>query len=57
MNTVNDQILENVTVHMESADGFEVIKYVAAPSLPYDKPGISYTLVRLPDDEVQGKHL
>jgi len=53
VNTVNDQILENVTVHMESADGFEVIKYVAAPSLPYDKPGISYTLVRLPDDEVQ----
>lgn len=39
---------------MESADDFEVISYVPAPSLPYDKPGITYTLVRLPDDPTQG---
>lgn len=51
-----DQILENVSVQMESADGFEVIKYVPAASLPCDKPSISYTLVRLPDDPVQGEN-
>ena len=39
---------------MESGDGFEVIKYIPASILPYDKPGITYTLVRLPGDEVQG---
>ncbi len=53
-NTLNDQVLENVTVHMESPDDFEIINYVPAPSLPYDKPGITYTLVRLPDDPIQG---
>ncbi|KAK2173712.1 hypothetical protein NP493_854g00017 [Ridgeia piscesae] len=52
-NTLNDQVLENVTVHMESTEDFEVINYVPAPSLPYDKPGITYTLVRLPDDPTQ----
>jgi coatomer protein complex subunit gamma len=49
-NTLNDQILENVTVHMENSEGFEVIRYVPAPSLPYGKPGTTYTLVHLPDD-------
>lgn len=50
INTLNDQVLENVTVQMESADGFEVVRYVPAPKLPYDQPGTCYTLVSLPDD-------
>ena len=54
-NTLNDQVLEDVTVQMESVDGFEVIKYIPAPSLPCDKPGTTYTLVRLPDDPTQGR--
>ncbi|ESO90558.1 hypothetical protein LOTGIDRAFT_191967 [Lottia gigantea] len=49
-NTLNDQVLENVTVHMEGGDGFEVMKYVKCASLPYDKPGITYTLIRLPEE-------
>ena len=53
-NTLNDQVLEKVTVQMEpNEEGFEVIKYVAAPSLPYEKPGTTYTVVRLPDDPTQ----
>ena len=43
-------MLENVTVHMENADDFEVIRYVPVAQLPYDQPGTCYTLVRLPDD-------
>ena len=56
-NTLNDQILENVTVQMETADGFEVIKYIPCPSLPYDKPGACYTVCSLPEDPVSGEHI
>lgn len=52
-NTLNDQVLENVTVHMDPAEGFDVMKYVPCPSLPYNKPGTTYTMVRLPDDPTQ----
>ena len=53
-NTLNDQVLENVTVQMETSDGFDIVRYVPAAKLAYDQPGICYTLVRLPDDPVQG---
>ena len=56
-NTLNDQILENVTVQMETADGFEVIKYIPCPSLPYDKPGACYTVCSLPEDPVSGGYI
>ncbi|CAG2194926.1 coatomer subunit gamma-2-like [Mytilus edulis] len=52
-NTLNDQVLENVTVHMDPAEGFDVMKYVQCPSLPYNKPGTTYTMVRLPEDPTQ----
>ncbi|KAK7102060.1 coatomer subunit gamma-2-like [Littorina saxatilis] len=49
-NTLNDQVLDRVTVDMEAADGFEVVKQIPCPSLPYNKPGSTYTLVHLPED-------
>ncbi|XP_052780157.1 coatomer subunit gamma-2-like [Mya arenaria] len=49
-NTLNDQVLEKVVVHMENTDEFEVLKYIPCPSLPYDTPGTTYTLARLPED-------
>ncbi|KAM5255238.1 coatomer subunit gamma-2 isoform 1-T1 [Ctenodactylus gundi] len=50
-NTLNDQLLEKVTVQMEPADSYEVLCCVPAPSLTYNQPGICYTLVRLPDED------
>ncbi|XP_029471888.1 coatomer subunit gamma-2 [Rhinatrema bivittatum] len=50
-NTLNDQLLERVTVQMEASDAYEVIQCVAAPSLSYNQPGMCYTLVRLPEDD------
>ena len=55
-NTLNDQILENVTVQLESADGFEVLRCLPAPSLPYDKPGTAYTVVGMPEDPTVGMY-
>ena len=53
-NTLNDQVLEKVTVQMEPSEGFEVLKCIPCPSLPYDTPGITYTLVRMPEDNTLG---
>lgn len=49
-NTLDDQVLERVTVDMEAGEGFEVVKQVACTSLPYNKPGSTYTLMRLPEE-------
>ena len=57
-NTLNDQILENVRVDMEPSDGeFEVAHYIPCPSLPYNQPGTTYTLIKLPDDASSGTHV
>ncbi|KAK7814085.1 hypothetical protein U0070_020944, partial [Myodes glareolus] len=50
-NTLNDQLLEKVTVQMEPSDSYEVLCCIPAPSLTYNQPGICYTLVRLPDED------
>ncbi|TKC47458.1 hypothetical protein EI555_010111, partial [Monodon monoceros] len=50
-NTLNDQLLEKVTVQVEPSDSYEVLCCIPVPSLPYNQPGICYTLVRLPDDD------
>ncbi|KAH0630154.1 hypothetical protein JD844_012830 [Phrynosoma platyrhinos] len=50
-NTLNDQILENVTVQMEPTEGYEVIGYIPAKSLLYNQPGTCYTLVALPEED------
>ncbi|CAH2275472.1 coatomer subunit gamma-2 [Pelobates cultripes] len=50
-NTLNDQLLEKVTVQLEPSEAFEVTHYVPAQSLPYNQPGMCYTLVKLPEDE------
>ena len=53
-NTLNDQILEKVTVHMDPSEGFDVLKCIPCASLPYDTPGTTYTLVRMPEDPTLG---
>jgi len=35
---------------MDPAEGFEVSKTIVCPSLAYNKPGTTYTLVRLPQE-------
>ncbi|NXI89451.1 COPG2 protein, partial [Psophia crepitans] len=50
-NTLNDQLLERVTVQMEPSDAYDVICCIAAPSLAYNQPGMCYTLVQIPQDD------
>lgn len=49
-NTLNDQILENVTVHTEAPEGFQVLCQVPYPKLSYNSMGSTYTMLALPDD-------
>ncbi|XP_051468171.1 coatomer subunit gamma-2 isoform X1 [Apus apus] len=50
-NTLNDQLLERVTVQMEPSDAYDVICCLPAPSLAYNQPGMCYTLVQIPQDD------
>lgn len=49
-NTLNDQILENVQVEVEPAEGFELLCNVPCSKLPYNVTGTTYACLRLPDD-------
>ncbi|XP_067861280.1 coatomer subunit gamma-2 [Heptranchias perlo] len=50
-NTLNDQLLQKVTVQMEPSDAYDVVCCVAAPALHFNQPGSCYTLVLLPEDD------
>ncbi|XP_051889479.1 coatomer subunit gamma-2 isoform X3 [Pristis pectinata] len=49
-NTLNDQLLEKVTIEMEPSDSYDVVCYVPVPALHFNQPGSCYTLVLLPED-------
>jgi len=49
LNTLNDQLLENVKVEVEGED-YTVLGHIPCPSLPYNEPGTSYTLLELPEE-------
>ncbi|XP_072418986.1 coatomer subunit gamma-2 [Chiloscyllium punctatum] len=50
-NTLNDQLLEKVTVQMEPSDAYDMVCSVAAPALHFNQPSSCYTLVMLPKDD------
>lgn len=52
-NTLNDQLLEKVSIKMETSDGYEVISYKPCPKLAYNHPGVAYALVKIPEDPTQ----
>lgn len=53
LNTLNDQLLENLTIRVETSDAYEIISYKACASLPYNVLGRAYTLVKIPEDPTQ----
>lgn len=53
LNTLNDQLLENLSIRVETSDAYEIISYKACASLPYNVLGRTYTLVKIPEDPTQ----
>lgn len=49
-NTLNDQLLENVKVHLEVPDGYEIEKILQCPRLEYNVSGVVYIIVTTPAD-------
>eukprot|EP00117_Sycon_ciliatum_P033353 scpid35960/ scgid25681/ Coatomer subunit gamma-2; Gamma-2-coat protein len=50
-NTLNDQLLENVSVALETGDeGFELVNTVPIARLPYNQPSTTYTCMALDED-------
>lgn len=50
LNTLSDQLLENVHVQIDPSDGYQVVKEVACPKLPYNETGAAYVVLLFPDD-------
>ena len=46
-NTLNDQLLEDVRVEMEQAEGFTLVTYVPIPKLAYGQPATTYSLMKM----------
>lgn len=50
INTLSDQLLEDVRVAVEPAEGFKVVREVPISKLPYGETGHCYVLLQYPDD-------
>jgi len=53
LNTLNDQLLEKITIRLDTSDAYEIISYKQCPKLSYNTPGVAYALVKIPDDPSQ----
>jgi len=51
MNTLEDQLLENITVEIEPIDGFEVVAYIPAKACKYNEPALAYTVLSFDDED------
>ena len=49
-NTLPDQLLENVRVDLEVAEGWEVVRQVAAPMMQYNVSSTLYSVLTVPED-------
>ena len=49
-NTLNDQLLEQVTIQLEVAEGYSVERTLPCPRLEYNVPGTVYVVLATPPD-------
>lgn len=50
-NTLNDQLLKNLSIEVEGADGYEPVSYIPTAELVYGTPGKTYCIMDLPEDD------
>lgn len=50
LNTLSDQLLEDVSVAVEAPEGYTLVSEIPCPKLPYNEPGSCYTVLMYPDD-------
>lgn len=50
LNTLNDQLLENVRVQVEPPEGYQLLRDIPCSRLPYSETGTTYVVLQFPDD-------
>jgi len=50
LNTLNDQLLENVHVQLEPPDGYRTMRVIPCPCLPYSEAGATYVVLQFPEE-------
>lgn len=50
LNTLSDQLLENVRVQIEPSEGYVILKEIPCEKLPFNETGTSYVILQFPDD-------
>ncbi|ERL89814.1 hypothetical protein D910_07175 [Dendroctonus ponderosae] len=50
LNTLNDQLLEDVRVQVEPGEGYSVAAVLPCPRLPYNESGSAYVVLQFPED-------
>nr|CAD7411236.1 unnamed protein product [Timema cristinae] len=50
LNTLNDQLLENVRVVLEPAEGYQMVKEIPCSKLHYNETGTTYIVLKYPQE-------
>lgn len=51
LNTLSDQLLEQVRVQLDPSEGYIVVNEIPCPKLPYNETGTAYLVLRFPEDD------
>lgn len=50
LNTLSDQLLENVKVQIDPSEGYNVVKEIPCPRLPYNETGTAFIILQFPEE-------
>lgn len=50
LNTLSDQLLENVRVQLDPSEGYVILKEIPCQKLPYNETGSTYVILQFPAD-------
>jgi coatomer protein complex subunit gamma len=50
VNTLNEQLLENVRVDVEPPAGYHLVREIPCPRLPYSETGTAYLVFQFPEE-------
>lgn len=50
LNTLSDQLLENVRVQLDPSEGYTILKEIPCPKLAYNETGQVYVILQFPTD-------
>lgn len=50
MNTMSDQLLENVQVRLDIPEGYRLLREVSCEKLPYNQKGTVFSILQFPED-------